>query len=195
MASRPCCDATAARARSRPPHRTRASAMWMTRVAISHPVFATMVMFALTVLGIVSYQRLRVEAMPDVRPPFVQIRVDYPGASPEQMENDVAKPIENAVNTVAGVKRLLSASYEGFGWTWVEFRLNVDQDRVVQETRDKIAQIRATFPREVKDPVVQRGGDENEEPVAFYALTGDNLSERQLTALAEQVVQKGLERV
>src|SRR5581483_5763036 len=89
-------------------------AMWMTRVAINHPVFATMVMVALTVLGIFSYQRLRVEAMPDVRPPFVAIKVDYPGASPEQFENDVAKPIENAVNTVAGVKRLLSASYEGF---------------------------------------------------------------------------------
>jgi len=54
----------------------------MTRVAINHPVFATMVMVALTVLGIFSYQRLRVEAMPDVRPPFVAIKVDYPGASP-----------------------------------------------------------------------------------------------------------------
>ena len=169
--------------------------MWMTRVAINHPVFATMVMVALTVLGIFSYQRLRVEAMPDVRPPFVAIKVDYPGASPEQFENDVAKPIENAVNTVAGVKRLLSASYEGFGWTWVEFRLNVDQDRVLQETRDKVAQIRATFPRDVKDPVVQRGGDENDEPVAFYGLVGERVSARELTRLAEQVVQKGLERV
>src|SRR5436305_1082943 len=143
--------------------------MWMTRVAINHPVFATMVMVALTVLGIFSYQRLRVEAMPDVRPPFVAVKVDYPGASPEQVENDVAKPIENAVNQVAGVKRLLSASYEGFGWTWIEFRLNVDQDRVLQEVRDRVAQIRATFPREVRDPVVQRGGDENDEPVAFKA--------------------------
>src|SRR3989440_10863690 len=169
--------------------------MWMTRVAINHPVFATMVMVALTVLGIFSYQRLRVEAMPDVRPPFVAVKVEYPGASPEQFENDVAKPIENAVNQVAGVKRLLSASYEGFGWTWVEFRLNVDQDRVLQETRDKVAQIRASFPRDVKDPVVQRGGDENDEPVAFYGLVGDNVSARELTRLAEQAVQKGLERV
>src|SRR6266850_2504646 len=169
--------------------------MWMTRVAINHPVFATMVMVALSVLGIFSYQRLRVEAMPDVRPPFVAVKVEYPGASPEQFENDVAKPIENAVNQVAGVKRLLSASYEGFGWTWIEFRINVDQDRVLQETRDKIAQIRATFPRDVKDPVVQRGGDENDEPVAFYGLVGETLSARQLTTIGEQIVQKGLERV
>src|SRR4051812_45329557 len=169
--------------------------MWMTRVAINHPVFATMVMVALSVLGIFSYQRLRVEAMPEIQFPFVAIYVVYPGASPEQMENDVAKPIENAVNQVAGVKRLLSASYEGFGWTWIEFRLGVDQDRVVQETRDKVAQIRSTFPREVKDPVVTRGGDENDAPVAFFALTGEGRSARDLTTLAEQVVQKGLERV
>src|SRR5919109_1187054 len=169
--------------------------MWITRVSINHPVFATMVMVALSVLGIFSYQRLRVEAMPEIQFPFVAIKVDYPGASPEQFENDVAKPIENAVNQVAGVKRLLSASYEGFGWTWIEFRINVDQDRVLQEVRDKVAQIRATFPRDVKDPVVQRGDDENDEPVAFYALVGEQLSARQLTTLAEQVVQKGLERV
>jgi hydrophobic/amphiphilic exporter-1 (mainly G- bacteria), HAE1 family len=169
--------------------------MWMTRVAINHPVFATMVMVALAVLGLFSYQRLRVEALPDVRQPYVQVRVDYPGASPEQVENDIAKPIENAVNTVAGIKRLLSASYEGLGFTWIEFRHEVDQDRVLQEVRDKVAQIRASFPREVKDPVVQRGGDENDEPVAFYGLLGEGLSPRDLTMVAEQVVQKGLERV
>src|SRR2546430_10957116 len=125
--------------------------MWMTRVATPPPVFATMVMVALSVLGIFSYQRLRVEAMPDIRPPFVAVKVDYPGASPEQFENDVAKPIENAVNQVAGVKRLLSASYEGFGWTWIEFRINVDQDRVLQEVRDKIAQIRSEERRVGKE--------------------------------------------
>ncbi|HVG03691.1 MAG TPA: efflux RND transporter permease subunit [Burkholderiaceae bacterium] len=167
----------------------------MTRVSINHPVFATMVMVALTVLGLFSYAKLGVEAMPDVRPPVVSIQVRYPGASPEQVENDLAKPIENAVNTIAGVKRILSASYEGVSFSWIEFRLDVDTDRVTQEVRDKIAQIRAGFPREVKDPVVQRGGDENDEPVAFYGLLGKGLSQRQLTTLGEQVVQKGFERV
>jgi hydrophobe/amphiphile efflux-1 (HAE1) family protein len=169
--------------------------MWMTRVSISHPVFATMVMIGLLVLGLFSYNRLKVEAMPDVRPPLVSIQIDYPGASPEQVENDLAKPVENAVNTVAGVKRLLSASYEGRLYTWTEFRQEVNQDRVLQEVRDKIAQIRGGFPRDVRDPVIQRGGDENDEPVAIYALLGSNLSQRDLTTLAEQVVQKGFERV
>ena len=133
--------------------------------------------------------------MPDVSPPGVQIWVTYPGASPEQVENDIAKPIENAVNTVAGVKRILSRSEEGRSLTWVEFRLEVDQDRAMQEVRDKLAQIRAGFPREVKDPVVTRGGGENDQPVASFALVGKDSSQRELTLLAEQVVQKGFERV
>jgi hydrophobic/amphiphilic exporter-1 (mainly G- bacteria), HAE1 family len=169
--------------------------MWITRVSIAQPVFATMVMIGLTVLGLFSYAKLNVEAMPDVRPPVVSIQISYPGASPEQVENDLAKPVENAVNTVAGVKRILSASFEGRLGMWIEFKQDVMQERVLQETRDKIAQIRAGFPRDVRDPVIQRGGDENDEPVAFYALLGSGLTQRQLTTIAEQVVQKGFERV
>ncbi len=169
--------------------------MWMTRVSITHPVFATMVMVGLTVLGLFSYARLGVEPMPDVSPPGVQIWVNYPGASPEQVENDLAKPIESAVNTVAGVKRILSRSDEGRSLTWVEFRYEVDMDRAMQEVRDKLAQIRATFPRDAKDPVVQRAGGENDQPVASFALMGNGKTPRELTLLAEQVVQKGFERV
>jgi HAE1 family hydrophobic/amphiphilic exporter-1 len=169
--------------------------MWMTRVSIAHPVFATMVMVGLTVLGLFSYARLGVEPMPDVNPPGVQIWVSYPGASPEQVENDLAKPIETAVNTVAGVKRILSRSEEGRSLSWIEFRYEVDMDRAMQEVRDKLAQIRATFPREAKDPVVQRAGGENDQPVASFALLGKDKTPRELTLLAEQVVQKGFERV
>ena len=169
--------------------------MWMTRVSINHPVFATMVMVALTVLGLFSYARLGVEPMPDVSPPGVQIWINYPGASPEQVENDLAKPVENAVNTVAGVKRILSRSDEGRSLTWVEFRLDVDTTRAMQEVRDKLAQIRASFPRDAKDPVVQRADTENDQPVASFALLGNGRTQRELTLLAEQVVQKGFERI
>ena len=169
--------------------------MWMTRVSINHPVFATMVMVALTVLGLFSYARLGVEPMPDVSPPGVQIWVNYPGASPEQVENDLAKPIENAVNTVAGVKRILSRSDEGRSLTWVEFRLDVDTTRAMQEVRDKLAQIRASFPRDAKDPVVERAETENDQPVASFALMGQGRTPRELTLLAEQIAQKGFERI
>ncbi|MCK6428594.1 MAG: efflux RND transporter permease subunit [Burkholderiaceae bacterium] len=169
--------------------------MWITRVSINHPVFATMVMVALTVLGLFSYARLGVEPMPDVSPPGVQIWISYPGASPEQVENDLAKPVENAVNTVAGVKRILSRSDEGRSLTWVEFRLDVDVTRAMQEVRDKLAQIRAGFPRDAKDPIVTRAETENDQPVASFALLGRDKNQRELTLIAEQIVQKGFERV
>ena len=169
--------------------------MWMTRVSINHPVFATMVMVALTVLGLFAYNKLGVEPMPDINPPVVTVRVSYPGASPEQVENDITKPVENAVNTVAGVKMIRSVSYEGGSWTFVEFRLDVDTTRVTQEIRDKLSQVRSAFPRDAKDPVVERGGSENDQPVATYSLVGGGKTQRELTLAAEQIVQKGFERV
>jgi multidrug efflux pump subunit AcrB len=82
--------------------------MWITKTSINQPVFATMVMVALCVLGLFSYNALRVERMPDITVPFVFIQVNYPGSSPDGVENDITKPIEEVVNTVNGVKVIRS---------------------------------------------------------------------------------------
>ena len=87
--------------------------MWFTRVSIANPVFATMMMVALLVLGVFSYQRLNVDQFPDVSFPIVVVATDYPGASPETVEADISRPIEEAVNTVSGIKTVTSRSYEG----------------------------------------------------------------------------------
>ena len=120
--------------------------MWITRVSIKNPVFATMVMVGIVVLGLFSYARLRVEQMPDVTLPFVDIETIYPGASPEVVESDVTKPIENAVNTVSGVKRIYSNSREAQSQVFVEFRQGTDVTRAIQEARDKIALVRTAVP-------------------------------------------------
>ena len=130
--------------------------MWITRVSIKNPVFATMVMVGIVVLGLFSYARLGVEQMPDVKLPFANIITVYPGASPEAVENDVSRPIEYAVNTVSGVKRIYSNSREAQSQVFVEFRLGTDITRAIQDARDKIALIRSNFPRDVKDPQVVR---------------------------------------
>ena len=90
--------------------------MWITKTSINQPVFATMVMAALLVLGIFSYIRLPVEQMPDVANPVVFIQLTYPGSSPEQIENDLIKPIENVVNTVNGLKRMYATARENVGF-------------------------------------------------------------------------------
>ena len=116
--------------------------MWITRVSINNPVFATMVMVALTVLGIFSYARLRVEQMPDVTLPFLIVQTQYPGASPEAVEIDVTRPIETAVNGVAGVRLVRSFTLEGISSVFIEFRLDTDMIRAMSDVRDKVAQVR-----------------------------------------------------
>ena len=132
--------------------------MWITRVSIKNPVFATMVMVGIMVLGVFSYARLRVEQMPDVTLPYVQILTVYPGASPEVVETDVSKPIEDAVNTVSGVKRIYSNSREGQSQVFVEFRLGTDVTRAIQDARDKIALVRPTIPARRQGSAGPAGG-------------------------------------
>jgi HAE1 family hydrophobic/amphiphilic exporter-1 len=168
--------------------------MWMTRVAIANPVFATMVMVALTVVGLFSAVQLGVEAMPDVKLPFVAVNVDYPGASPEQVENDISKPIETAVNGISGVKSISALAREGSGHVFIEFRDGTDVNRAIQDVRDRVAQARGGLPREARDPVVNRADTDNQQPIVMVSLSAASRTQRDLTVMAEQVVRRGIER-
>jgi hydrophobic/amphiphilic exporter-1 (mainly G- bacteria), HAE1 family len=169
--------------------------MWITRVSINNPVFATMVMVALTVLGAFSYARLRVEQMPDVTLPFLIVQTAYPGASPEAVEIDVTRPVETAVNGVAGVRLVRSLTLEGISSVFIEFRLDTDMIRAMSDVRDKVAQVRPGFPKDVKDPLVVRADTENQEPVVSLAVMSKGTGLRELTSLTDQVIVKGLENV
>jgi hydrophobic/amphiphilic exporter-1 (mainly G- bacteria), HAE1 family len=169
--------------------------MWITRVSIDNPVFATMVMVAITVLGLFSYNRLRVEQMPDVSLPFVLVLTSYPGASPEVVENDVTKPLEYAINTVSGVSIIRSNSREGQSQVFAEFRMATDMAKAMQDVRDKIGLIRPGFPRDVKDPMVIRADQENTQPVVSLAVLAPTFGLRDLTSLTDQTIVKGLENV
>jgi len=169
--------------------------MWITRVSIANPVFATMVMVALCVLGVFSYARLGVEQMPDITVPGAFVDVRYPGASPEAVEREVTKPLEEALNAIAGVKRITSRSFEGRSQTSVEFTLNADINRGMQELRDRVALVQAQFPRDTKAPTIARFNTDNAQPVVVMALLSPSRSPRELSILAEQIVAKRLTRV
>jgi HAE1 family hydrophobic/amphiphilic exporter-1 len=169
--------------------------MLITRISIKNPVFATMVMVGITVLGLFSYARLRVEQMPDVTLPFVLILTNYPGAAPEAVEVDVTKPIENAVNQVSGVKLIRSNSLENTSQIFVEFRLSTSYAQAMQDVRDKIATVRPTFPKDVKDPLVVRADTENAQPVISLAVTSPTTGMRELTSLTDQTIVKALENL
>ena len=169
--------------------------MWFTRVSINNPVFATMVMAALCVLGLFSYSQLRVERLPDIAPPIVFVSVAYPGASPEAVETELTRPIELGLNGIAGVKMIRSNSLEGSSETVVEFQLGADMGRAVQDVRDKVSALQPSFPRDAKPPFISRFDGDNAQPTVYLALIAPDRSARELSLLADQVVRKRLERV
>ena len=157
--------------------------MWITRVSINNPVFATMMMVALCVLGVFSYSQLRVERLPDISPPIVFVSIAYPGASPEAVESEVTRPVELALNGIAGVKMIRSNSVEGRSETVVEFRLDADMARAVQDVRDKVSVLQPRFSTDVKAPFVSRFDGDNAQPIVTLSLVGPERSSRELSLL------------
>ena len=170
--------------------------MWFTRVSIANPVMAVMVMLALVVLGLFSYQRLKVDQFPDIDFPTVVVQTDYPGAAPEVVETEVSRKIEEALNTIAGISQLNSRSYEGVSVVIVQFNLDVNGRRAADDVREKLALIRSSFRTEVKEPRVSRF-DPASRPVFSLALSSpdNSLSVQTLTTHADQVIRKRLENV
>ncbi len=172
--------------------------MWFTRISIGNPVLATMMMMAFVVLGLFSYQRLRVDQFPDVTFPVVVVQTEYPGAAPETVESDITRKVEEAVNTINGINSLTSRSYEGQSVVIIEFVLTVDPAQAAQDVREKVALIKASFRKEVKEPRVTRY-DPADRPIFSVAVTNDaakgKYTMRELTTIADQLVKKRLENV
>ena len=173
--------------------------MWFTRVSLRNPVFATMLMLALVVLGIFSYQRLQVDQFPNIDFPVVVITTEYPGASPEIVESEVTKKVEEGVNSIAGINALTSRSYEGMSVVIIEFQLYVDGRKAADDVREKVAAVRPLFRDEVKDPRVLRF-DPASRAVWSVAVLPDGATAKQpsaveLTNWADQVLKKRLENV
>ncbi len=170
--------------------------MWFTRVAIGNPVMAVMVMLAFVVLGLFSYQRLKVDQFPDIDFPTVVVQIDYPGAAPEIVEQEVTRKVEEAVNTIAGVNQLFSRSYEGSSVVIVQFNLDMDGRKAADDVREKVAAIRPLLREEVKEARVSRF-DPASRPIYTLSLTSPDgsRSQQELTTFADQVVRKRLENV
>lgn len=161
--------------------------MFLTRISVNQPVFATMIMVAMLVFGIFAFQRLPIEQLPNVDLPVVVVQVSDPGATPEGVENDVAKPIESVVNTISGIDTIQSISRPGQAQILMMFKLNVNSQIAAQDVRDKIATIQATFPTNVQTPQVLRF-DPSAMPIVSLALESNTMSPRDLTTLANKTI-------
>jgi hydrophobe/amphiphile efflux-1 (HAE1) family protein len=164
----------------------------LAEICIKRPVFASMIILSLVVVGGASYFRLGVDRFPKVDLPTVSVRTDLPGASTEDVETQVSQRIEEAVNTIEGITELRSISGAGKSVIIVTFALNRNIDVATQDVRDRVASLLPSLPRDMKAPVISKN-DNDASPVMSIAISG-NRSLRELTELADKVILAKVER-
>ncbi|MBI5524576.1 MAG: efflux RND transporter permease subunit [Desulfarculus sp.] len=168
--------------------------MFLSNLSIKRPILATVMMLALVTLGMFSYRRLAIDMFPDVEIPVVSIITKYAGASPETVEREVTKRIEEAVNPISGVKHVISVSREGVSQVVVEFHLEIRINEASQEARAKINAIRGDLPQAIEEPIIQKL-DFQAMPIVSLAVRSDTLNARDLTTLVEKKVKRRLESI
>ncbi|MBF0344095.1 MAG: efflux RND transporter permease subunit [Nitrospirae bacterium] len=183
--------------------------MWLSDTSIRRPVFATMLILILVLWGIISYPEIGVDLLPRVDFPIVNITTRLPGASPEIMDVDVTDKIEEAINTINGVKSITSSSYESTSVTTVEFVLDRDINLAVADVREKLSLVRAQLPQDIKEPIIEKV-DPDANPVLWLALTSQLQSgeiqsqerpgaakrtERELSTYANEVLKEQLQKI
>ncbi len=168
--------------------------MWLTRVSIKNPYFATVIMIALVLLGLVALKGISIEEFPDIKFPVAVVTTNYKSASPEVIETDISKPIEEALNTLNGVKTIRSYSFEGSSTVVVEFNLNINPDVAIEDVRDKVSTVAAGFRKEIDNPLVSRV-DMQQQPMMSLVIGSDAMSLRNITEWVNQVAKKKIQTV
>ena len=168
--------------------------MFLSNLSIRQPVFATMMVVALVVVGIFSYLELQIDLFPNIDIPVISITTTYPGVAPETVETEVTKRIEEAVNPIGGIRHVSSITTEGISSVMVEFQLEKNINTALLEVQSKINGIRSLFPREVKEPIIQQLRIE-ELPILSIVVLSPALDAKALTTLSEKVLKRRLENI
>ena len=164
----------------------------LAEICIRRPVFATMIILALVVVGVAGYVNLGVDRFPSVDVPVVRISARLAGASPAEMESEVSQPIEEAVNTIEGIKELRSVNGAGSTFVIVTFNLDRDIDIASQDVRDRVATVLRQLPRDMDPPFIAKA-DTDQQPVLSISLSGDR-SLRELNEIADKIIKTQIER-
>ncbi|MBI3403387.1 MAG: efflux RND transporter permease subunit [Acidobacteria bacterium] len=166
---------------------------WLAALCVKRPVFASVLILSLTVIGIFSFTRLGVDRFPKIDFPTVLVTTVQPGAAPEQVETEITDKIEEAINTISGIDDLRSVSSEGVSQVIVSFILEKDTDVAAQEVRDKLNGVLPRLPKTIQQPRVDKQ-DPDAAPVLSLALSA-NKPVRDITEYADKVLRRQLESV
>ena len=167
--------------------------MKLAEVCVNRPVFATMLIMVFVVLGVFAYTQLGIDQFPKIDLPTVTVRNTLPGASPEEIESQITKPIEEVLNTISGIEELRSTTSEGTSLVIAQFLLDKNADVAAQEVRDKVATIVGLLPRDTNPPVIERV-DFDAAPVLAISVSGERPL-REITEIAEKQIKQRLESV
>ena len=159
--------------------------------AIKRPLITVVAMVALVIFGAFALLKLKTDEFPDVAPPWLTVGIVYPGASPEVVESEVLKPVEEQVGSIAGVKRIMGKAYDGYTLLMIEFFFDKDLNVASQDVRDAISSIRADLPPEIKEPIVSKFND-TDRPIISVAMSSTVLSPADLTRLADPGITREL---
>src|SRR6266508_4236303 len=166
---------------------------WLAALCVKRPVFATVLILSLTVVGLFAFTLLGVDQFPKIDFPRVIVTTIQAGAAPEQIETEISDKIEEAVNTISGIDELRSVSSEGVSQVMISFLLDKDTDVAAQEVRDKVNASMQLLPRTIQQPRIDRF-DPDSAPVLSLALTA-NKPIRDITEYADKVLRRQLESV
>ncbi|MDE3216998.1 MAG: efflux RND transporter permease subunit, partial [Gemmatimonadota bacterium] len=162
--------------------------------AIKRPLITVVTMLALAVFGLTALYKLKTDEFPDVAPPYVTVGIPYPGASPDVVEKQVLKPVEDQISAINGVKQVTGQAYDGYASVLIEFYFGKDLNVATQETRDAISSIRSDLPDEMKEPVIKKFND-TDRPIVSLALSSAVLSPAELTRLADPNITRQLRAI
>ncbi len=164
------------------------------RFAVNRPVTVIMSLIALMVLGYIAFTQIAVDLMPaGFSPPFLGVWVPYPNANPQEVEEQIAKPVEEQIQTISGVRRITSNSSSNGCWTFIQFAQGTDMDLAYAQLRDRMDRVKAELPEDVERVYPRKFGDDDA-PVIWVALTGQPEQEDPYL-LVEQHIVKPLERI
>jgi len=166
---------------------------WLAKVSVKRPVFATVLILVICVVGVTGYLGLGVDRFPKVELPMVMVMTQVPGAAPKEIESDVTNKVEEAVNTISGIEELTSMSNEGLSIVYVQFALDKDIDVAAQEVRDRVNTVGGDLPLGAEAPVIQKI-DPDATPVLFISVKADKPI-REITEVADKTLRPRLENV
>jgi multidrug efflux pump subunit AcrB len=159
--------------------------------SIGNPVVPIVLFLGLTLAGIVSFMGMKVQERPDIEFPMVTVRVSQPGAAPTEIETQITQRIESAVRSIAGVENISSTASEGSSQTSIEFQIGEDINEAVNEVKNAVDQVRNDLPEGILEPQITKA-QTSSEPIAYFAVTADDMTLEQLSWFIDDTLAKRL---